>query len=310
MALKIKVGTYTGDGAASKAITGIGFTPKAVFIKGNTLTANNAVMKLDSMAAGDSFGWGFNSAALTTVITSIDADGFTVGNDAGINVNTIVYYFVCIGGTSDVISSGSYAGNSTDNRDVVTGLTFQPDLVVIKGSNNNHAVWRCDRHSGDSTSYFTNVAKQANLIQAFNSDGFQVGNSALVNTTGNTYYWIAIKKTGDVIDTNLYTGNSTDNTNITTALFQPDALWDKANDVQIAAYRTSDMSGDNSLQVDNGFTLAANKVQSILSNGFQIGTDASVNSNLIEYIYVAFKTGTSTSTAAKAALNLLLMGVG
>jgi hypothetical protein len=45
--------------------------------------------------------------------------------------------------------SGSYPGNGTDNR-AITGLKFQPDVVIIKASNSaQEAVIRTSSMSGD-----------------------------------------------------------------------------------------------------------------------------------------------------------------
>ena len=85
-------------------------------------------------------------------------------------------------------ASGSYTGNSADNRNIVIASTtspsvtsFQPDVVFVKCRGGQPMMWstrdmiatlgeaaiRLDA----STGIFTDV------IQAFNSDGFQVGTS-------------------------------------------------------------------------------------------------------------------------------------
>jgi len=56
-----------------------------------------------------------------------------------------------IGATSveALMLSGSYPGNGTDNR-AITGLKFQPDVVIIKASNSaQEAVIRTSSMSGD-----------------------------------------------------------------------------------------------------------------------------------------------------------------
>lgn len=80
---RFKVGKYTGDAAATKAITGIGFTPtvlviynqvtnKALCIKTSQDTTSCFII---TNAAGTLY--------VTDVVISLDADGFTVGDGSG-----------------------------------------------------------------------------------------------------------------------------------------------------------------------------------------------------------------------------------
>jgi hypothetical protein len=293
MSLQVKVGTFTGTGS-TQSITGLGFQPQLVMLqKASTTTSEWNSMKIDSMPSSDGYAWTDNSTALTTRISSLDADGFTVGNQAGLVENTKVFYYVAVKGSSDVFATGSYSGNGSDNRNVVTGLAFQPDMVIIKGTNNEHGCYRTDQNVGDnSTIWGSGVANAADHIQALNSDGFQVGTSTRVNGSGNTYYWAALKKVTSLLTTGKYTGNGSDNHDVTGAGLQADFIFIKeATGTLAGVLRTSDMSGDNSLAVQNASTvLTADLVQSIASDGFQVGTDTRVNQNTIVYPYFAFKT--------------------
>jgi len=78
--------TYTGDGAASQAITGAGFPPRAleIYAKGNQ--TYNMGLKTDQDGVNALYFAGglpafFNYAA--DVIISLDPDGFTVGDGTG-----------------------------------------------------------------------------------------------------------------------------------------------------------------------------------------------------------------------------------
>jgi len=111
----IASGSYTGDGQATQAVTGLGFTPKylrldrrytsdqtAAQSKGANVQAYTSL--LDNNAAGMALtGNDATNEFLTYTIDcirSFDSDGFTVG-DAGTsnhpNNNTTVYDFVAIG---------------------------------------------------------------------------------------------------------------------------------------------------------------------------------------------------------------------
>ena len=94
---RIKFGTYLGDGAASLAITGVGFTPSRV----DTIDFTGSpylFIKHVSHGGNDSS----NIQAGTTVVNgilSLDADGFTVGNNVGVNTSGQTYGYTAWGST-------------------------------------------------------------------------------------------------------------------------------------------------------------------------------------------------------------------
>lgn len=87
------------------------------------------------------------------------------------------------------VAVGSYAGNATDDRSI-TGVGFQPVAVLIKSSNASYpAFWRWAT-AGDLSGSVQTAAPTTDLIQAFESDGFQIGASNGVNGSGNTHYYV------------------------------------------------------------------------------------------------------------------------
>lgn len=95
---RVATGTYTGDGATSQMITGVGFQPKYVKIWAH-LTNVSSHEKLDQT-------WGTNAfvpdtpAFADNQIISLDSDGFTVddaGADAHPNKNGTVYDYLALG---------------------------------------------------------------------------------------------------------------------------------------------------------------------------------------------------------------------
>ena len=88
---QLATGSYTGDGADNRAITGLGFQPDAVIIKGNT--AQTAVIRTSTMT-GDNTKPMVGATALTAdLIQSLDAGGFTIGTDARVNSGGVTYYW-------------------------------------------------------------------------------------------------------------------------------------------------------------------------------------------------------------------------
>jgi hypothetical protein len=86
---QIDTGTYTGDGTESQAITGIGFQPKYVRVWERRILTGLAVdvyETTDTIIVDNANGMSINnsnSKTRTNAIISLDADGFTVDDDAG-----------------------------------------------------------------------------------------------------------------------------------------------------------------------------------------------------------------------------------
>lgn len=96
-------GSYTGDGNATLAITGVGFQPRMVVAYGriaNTYYATKLdVMLLNTHLLSMSAGAEYMEA---DHIISLDADGFTVGDGTGgvanvMNVAAQAYTYTCWG---------------------------------------------------------------------------------------------------------------------------------------------------------------------------------------------------------------------
>jgi hypothetical protein len=108
----VATGTYTGDGATSKSITGLGFTPKYVKIwhidtgathRVTVLEATASIMALDGSDKLSVSTSGSHSSSPTTQVGAIIAFGsgtFTVddnGSDAHPNKSSEDYHYLAIG---------------------------------------------------------------------------------------------------------------------------------------------------------------------------------------------------------------------
>ena len=109
--IRIKTGTYTGDGTTSQGITGVGFSPTYLKIWRRDTVDNNTISIfetipeiMDDNAAG---GAAQHTATASTShrfrtdrIISLDADGFTVddaGSNGDPNASGVVYNYMAIG---------------------------------------------------------------------------------------------------------------------------------------------------------------------------------------------------------------------
>ncbi len=89
-------------------------------------------------------------------------------------------------------------------------MGFESEFVVVKAT--SVAIWA--RAKTESTGYNvdSDVAGTANQIQAFQSDGFQIGNDAAVNANGFTYMYMAWRQN----DVPLFVTTTADTLNGTT----------------------------------------------------------------------------------------------
>lgn len=283
--VRLATGSYTGDAVDNRAITGIGFTPEIVIVKGNN--AQVAVLRSSTMTGDASKPLGGATALTANLIQSLDANGFTLGNDARVNASGIAFQWVAIRTRSDSVVTGNYTGNGANRS--ITGLPFSPEYVAVLSAGANAPV---ERFNGMTSSFrFDSDAGTTTRITALNANGFSVGTAAEVNTNGTVYHYLAFNDTVGSIKVGSYTGTAADNRNITGVGFQPQYLNLRANDTATArrgVHRPASLSGDAALGFDPQANVA-NVIQAIQADGFQVGTDAAANANGVTYNYLALK---------------------
>lgn len=181
MALDVKVGTFTpGGSTGNQSITGVGFQPKLVlfltaFANSRAPTDGLAHEEVGFGAACSSterFAWGvfsqdnkatstitnrhfrddaciylangFSGGAETVDVefdfVSFDADGFTLDNVAGSSGPEILY--LALGGDDITdVAVGQWTFTSGTGSLSVTGVGFQPDLVLFSGCSGQTNTW-------------------------------------------------------------------------------------------------------------------------------------------------------------------------
>jgi hypothetical protein len=300
-------GYYMGTGASGRTITGLGFQPSLVMIKAST-AAGVMVFKTSSMAASAT---AFSSATADNTGTNITftADGFTVGTLANVNTANVLYYWTAFTG-SDCSATGNYcvgtySGNGTSPRTITTG--FQPSFVMVKRSTAVAGHFRVASEPANETLFLTNAARDTagNYIRSFGATGFDVG--ATDNASGGTYYYVAFKTTSGVMNQGTYSGNATDNRNITGVGFQASLAMIKNATSATAASRSPVMNrpesyGDSSSYVGDATANLVNAVQALQNDGFQVGTAAQVNESSATLYWVAF--GGAPAPSASGTFNM------
>ena len=116
-------GSYLANGTGGRKITGLGFRPDVVLVKGNDydtgLTNTSAVMRTSTMSGDASKPMVLDNNLATNQITSLDADGFTLGNDRRVAANGITFYWAAFKANANM-RVGKYTGDGAASR-AITG---------------------------------------------------------------------------------------------------------------------------------------------------------------------------------------------
>ncbi len=293
-------GSYTGTGAAF-SVAGLPFNPDLVIVKHRDQATDQAAVWAHRGIGQNSTGYfALALSNFTGGVTALGTNSFSVGTSPTVNTAGDTYYWTAFGnasqsdgvGTASDFLIGAYSGNVQDNRNI-DRLPFQPDFVTIKSLSNNFSPWRTSSMVEDISNLFNAGASTSNLIQAFNSDGFQIGsaNAANVNAIRIPYFMFGGNSCTEdgTFCVGTYTGNGTVR-NITSLGFQPDLVWIKkrtGGTARGALLRTSVQTGDSTSQF-LALPSITNQITNLISNGFSLGTGVDSNENTFTYDFAAW----------------------
>ena len=315
---------YTGTGS-SNAVTGVGFRPDWVWIKGRDFSDNHNLYDVirgveKRLMSNDSGQEEDRPAGLT----AFGSDGFTVNTANGENKSSapIVAWNWKAGnsqGSSNTdgsinttytsvnttagFSISKYTGNGVSNATVGHGLGAKVDFLLIKdlGNTSNWIVGHKDTFTtGEIYLNQTNALSAA--FGPFNKTApttsvFNLGTDVICNGSGRNYiaYAFATKKGFSKFGS--YTGNGNADGAFIYTGFKPAWIMIKCSDTAGEHWHIHDTKRQT-FNVDNKYLLAnssgAESTSSsyaidILSNGFKTRTDnASTNGSSKAYIYMAF----------------------
>ncbi len=293
--IQVLSGSYTGNGTDRRSITAMYFQPDVIIIKGNT--TQDAVIRTSSMT-GDTTKDMAAVATTSNLIESLDTKGFTVGTDARVNSNDVTYYWVAFKAAAGEMQVGSYIGNGTPRRSI-TGVGFRPGCVAVLPATADPANFKTSYMAGDLSEEFRNNKSHTDQIFSLDADGFTVGNTKPVNNLGTTYYYVAWKVIAGKMNLGSYTGNGTDNRSFTGMGFQPEYMFIKnhSTSTKIEAVHKTASTGsttDTTFSTINEINFTSG-IESLDSDGFQVGSDNKVNQSAITYYWVAFARLTTTA---------------
>ena len=328
---------WTGDGASTRSITGVGFQPDWIWVKCRSTGHDH--YSWDSVRTNKKgLEPSDTSAERTPTLGSIDSDGFSFASlDSFYNANSDTYVgWNWRAGNSSGSSNGdgsitstvsanttagfsvvSYTGTGS-NATVGHGLGAIPKWIITKrydGATENWGVY----HAGlGNTKYvFLNKTNTAATSSAYWNDTtptssvFSIGTNDVVNTSSGVYiaYCFAEKKGYSKFGT--YTGNgSTDGTFVYTG-FKPAFVLTKSTSNAVNWQMQDNKTAPHNLMVNKLFanTNAAQDTGSentvdFLSNGFKprgTGSSENINGNGYSYIYMAFAEAPFATAGTKAA---------
>lgn len=291
--LQIKVGTYTGNGVDNTNITGVGFRPQLVWVKGDDTVP---YIRTRSMGADSSAFFAQGSAMTPDRIQGFLNDGFQIGANTNINGSGRVFTYICIRANDNqrYFSLGNFLGDGTDDRNISNsgyGISFTPDFVHLFAENTGAKIWSSSVASlVGRSSRWDATATGTNTIQSLISNGFQVGSGSTANASSVFFHFWAMKNIPGVFKVFEYTGNGQDSRNITGIGFDPDIVFIKRDGATVGSARTSIQTGDNSL-VLAGSALSSDHIQSFITDGFQVGANIAVNNSGDTYHGFAMKSG-------------------
>ena len=291
-AVLVDSGTYAGNSTDDRNITVV-FDPDYCVVFDDAggapwFTTDDVI----SDTAGGSVNWRQNAVTATNRIQALGTALFQVGTDSGVNGTGTDYFWVCMqddgGGDFEI---GTYEGNATDDRTISLGtITGTPEVVMIKnGDSTDSGAWRtASLSSNESMPFHQFGGLRGNEIQDFSTGGFQVGTGGETNASGETYFYIALGP-GNTVDEGTYTGNGTDDRDITAPGWEPEYTQVKNSDGNDAIARTEAIGTDTSASFTFSAFTGANAIQDHISTGFEIGTADEVNTNTDTYYWYSVR---------------------
>ena len=323
--------TYQGDGSSAISITNNAnagdFQPDWLWIKNRTGTYATRDHKItDSSRDATKYIESNTSDAEATYPSgtfSFDTDGFTVGDDYGVNppsgTTSVAWQWKVNGGTTSSNSDGSITttlqSNATSGFAIATwsgtgtagtighGLGVQPKLVIVKRRNSPASSWLVQH--GDLASNFVTFLNRSDTggetdSSVFNgtyptSSVFSVGTHAGTNQSGGTYVGYIFAPITGYSAIGKYTGNGSTNGTFIYTGFRPQwIMWkrtDSAADWEILDDKINPFNEMKSTLEANTSDTVGTEINGVdmLSNGFKHRN--SYNSNNASggtYIYMAF----------------------
>ncbi|MFN2371736.1 MAG: hypothetical protein ABR506_11385, partial [Candidatus Krumholzibacteriia bacterium] len=185
------------------------------------------------------------------------------------------------------VATGTYTGDGHSPRSI-TGVGFQPDLVIVKSAHGEVAYCKTTTMAGPlSKSLGPGDSTKPDRITSLQTDGFTVAHTKEVNEPGVVYTWVAMKASSGLMNLGSYVGNDASFRFIDGAAFTPEAVLVMTEDSKVAVLRTATMPLSVSLALAGGATWA-DRILNTAFGGFYVGSADEVNKGGKTYHFVAW----------------------
>jgi len=312
---------YTGNGSASRAISnGINMASNGGLVWSKQRSGVESNFLIDNVRGNTKYLMSNSVAAentISTLVTSFDSTGYSIGNDSGINGNgsTYVSWVWGAGGSGASNSAGSitstvsanqrsgfsvvtYQGNNTNNATIGHGLGVAPVFVIVKARSDTFdwIVWS-KSFATNNTTMFLNTTNAAGTYGVWNStlpnsSVITLPSSAYVNGSNN-YVAYCFAPVDGYSAFGSYVGNGSASGPFVYTGFRPAFLLIRSTGVE--SWFLFDTArgtyNDNMpfLQANTNGSEYAFDTPEIMSNGFKLSTNnGSVNGSGNTMIYAAF----------------------
>ena len=317
---------YTGNNSSSNAITGVGFQPDWVWLKGRNVGDSHRVFDAVRGAANYITPNANVAESSAYPLTSFDSDGFTIGSsDASVNgsYNYVSWNWKANGSgssnsdgdltstvsanTTTGVSIGTYTSDisSSGSKTVGHGLGETPKLIITKNRNQSGQRWGVQAPGLLSSNYILELnttAAQTNMsgngsLTTVNSTVFSVNYAdGIGNATGSgnyIFYAFAQRKGFSRIGT--YTGNYNSNGPFLYCGFKPALFVVKRYDSSGEYWNVLDSKRNPENPADDFLYWSESSAEGVksqkidfVSNGVKIrGTDGAFNASGGSYLYMA-----------------------
>ena len=318
--------TYTGNGSTQSITNTAGFKPDLVWIKSRNFASSHA---LADSVRGVSLLLNSNStnaeSTQTNSVTSLNANGFSLGADSStwVNYNTstlVGWQWQAGQGTTSSNTSGTitsttsvnatagfsivtYTGNGTAGATVGHGLGVAPKMIINKSRATSATDWGVYHASNGNTgavflnssnAFITNSGYWNNTSPT--SSVFTLGLAANFNQSGQTYVAYCWAEIAGFSKFGSYTGNGSNDGVFVYCGFRPKFIMMKSSS-SVSSWAIVDTSRDTYNLAGQGldantsaaeFTPASSGYPlDILSNGFKLRYSGQPNTAQT-YIFMAF----------------------
>ena len=317
---------YTGNGS-TQSITGVGFQPDLNWIKSRSANENHNIVDAVRGDSGANTGYYYLSSNSSdaqasgtgnTLVSSLDADGFSIGNNDVVNTNSGGYVSWnwkangagssnTDGSITSTVSANTTAGFSivkytgTGSADTIGhGLGAVPKMIISKRlDTTSYWITYHEAIGNDKEIYLNDTSAAAAAANTWNSttptSSVWSVKTDSNNTSGGSFISYVFADVAGYSKFGSYIGNSSTNGPFVYTGFRPSFLICKATSggegwVLFDNKRLGYNVDNNYLNPNSNAAEATSDDVDLLSNGFKFRTLGShVNaSGITSYIYMAF----------------------